>query len=200
MPERHIRARVLKVCANPAKVAEAEMAIRVPLTEDEIRGCLDRTFGKDTVWLGMYRDLPVFHGDETLRGWLQSIPARAAIILYRWEPTYGHWNCLFIGKYGSIEFFDSLAAYPDSLQKRQSKLEAEKLGQDDRRLVRALHWQPAFYNDAPLQKPTAQTCGRWDILRLVLRHLSADQFIAFIDGLVSETGRSPDFVVAAATI
>ena len=199
MPEAHIRARVLKALAKPALADEIARAVITPLTETELRGALDRMFGPNLVWIGVYSELPVF-GEETLRAWLQSIPAQAAVILYRWEKTYGHWNALFMGKHNTIQFFDSLANSPDTMQKKQTEREADMLGQGDRRLVHALHHRPAYYNDAMLQQPTAQVCGRWVLLRLALRNLDADEFIAFIASLVRETGQTADVVVAAATI
>ena len=159
--------------------------------------------GPNSIWVGAYSEMAQDLGSSTLPEWLRRIPARAAIVLHRWEKDYGHWICCFLQGDGRLQIFDSTGRAPDELRRQQSEADARALGQDRRRMVQALHAGarliPAYYNDARLQRRTSQTCGRWCILRLALRNLSEDEFTSFVGRCCRLLSCEPDTFCVAAT-
>lgn len=189
---------IARVSANlqtPEGLERCRRALEEPLSLTEMQAALPG------VWIGMYNDAAArVRAAGSLRRWLASIPTRAAVILYRWRPTYGHWICTWLQDDGKLQLFDSMGNAPDTLQSRQDPTVAASLGQGRRALVGGLLRQPAYYNDHALQGARTQVCGRWCILRLRLRNLSEDDF-ALLTGRLARYFRVPrDVIVCAATL
>ena len=171
-----------------------------PTAERSLNTVFANLFGPGGVWVGPYSAFAEHvRGGVSLRDWLQSLPARAAVILWRWKPMYGHWTCVFLQDNGAIQIFDSTAAEPDALRRDQTPAESQALGQATPELIRSLHRQAAHYNDIQLQDSRAQTCGRWCALRLFLRNLTEKEFAGLVKILAKQTKLPPDIVVTAAT-
>ena len=86
------------------------------------------------------------------------------LLIYRSEPTFGHWVILVRNKFG-LNFFDSYGRYIDDAAKSINPYFSKMTGQDKPHLLKLLseHTMPVHYNDYQLQKysPKIQTCGRW---------------------------------------
>lgn len=202
-PVQEIQALVGKVSQEleaPGAIPRLSKRSMRPVSEYELRDCLSKMFGGNGLWVGAYSDLKnELEKTGDLRRWLSKQPRKAAIVLHRWRPDYGHWTCMFMQPGGKLQLFDSTAAEPDSLRDKQSAEDARALGQDRASIVRALRGEPARYNDYPLQSSETQTCGRWCMLRLAMRKLSEDEFADTIYALAEHYGVPPDLVATAAT-
>lgn len=174
-----------------------------PTSSEELAAAGRRLFGPESLWIGSYSEMQEDLGNATLPEWLSSIPARAAVVLFRWEQDYGHWICTFLQDDGRLQIFDSTGHAPDSLRLTQSPRSAAQLGQSARAMVHALRrggrLLPAFYNDARLQSPGNQTCGRWCVLRLALRDMTENEFSDFVVRSANCLMTSPDIFCVAAT-
>ena len=123
----------------------------------------------------------------------------AVIILYEWVLNSGHWVCLF--KDGNVvEHFDSYGVKPDHELKWTPKEFKKTYYNKIPHLVKLL-WQSPYdirYSHHQLQKesPNVSTCGRWAVLRLILKHLDEDQFAK----LFKNKSMSPDYLVTLMTM
>ena len=90
------------------------------------------------------------------------------MILEETRKNYGHWVCLIKYK-GGYEYFDSLGFPPDDL-KWISSLNRQQNGETEPLLHILLHnsgLKSIKYNKIKYQSKQANTCGRWDILRIL---------------------------------
>lgn len=106
-------------------------------------------------------------------------PYGVCFILYEWKPHYGHW-CLLSKHDNLLEFFDPYSGMPDDELDHVPKRFRKKLGEDHPYLcdlLRACDYDLS-YNEFQFQKlsPDISTCGRWCILRAILKDLTLYQF------------------------
>lgn len=126
-------------------------------------------------------------------------PYGNVVILYLNTPNSGHWTTLF--KYPNepgIEFFDPYAMIPDHEFKFIDN--REELGEEYAMLSRLLleYSGPIEYNDNKFQRfaKNINTCGRWVVLRLLLRSMSLEEFKKFFMTIPKELGIDRDKLVA----
>lgn len=131
-------------------------------------------------------------------------PGGVAIILVRFQPSYGHWIAV-LGRTDArsgarvIEAFDPYGDMPDRPLAAMSAGMRERLGQSNPDLVELLEASPARveYNEFALQSRgrTISTCGRWCVARVAARHWTPKQFAHAIDSICAREHTSPDEVV-----
>jgi len=182
-----------KISKNLPRIDEAARLSRVPLSMDAIRrampGCI----------VCMYDDIP----NMPLNEWLETVPDKSAIILYRWSGEYGHYIAACLQSCGDIQLFDSTATGPDDLRRLQTEEKAAGLGQERRRLladIRQMTGAGAFYQDRPVQEKGAETCGRWCALRVVFRDFSEDDFTDAFNNLSVKLNIPIDILATLVTI
>jgi hypothetical protein len=110
-------------------------------------------------------------------------PYGACFLLYESRPKYGHWCALLKTqdeKGSLIEFFDPYGGFPDSQRKYIEPLFRERSGQSIPHLTWLLYNSPydLSYNEYQFQKhdKNVRDCGRWCVLRILLKDLSLNQF------------------------
>lgn len=120
-----------------------------------------------------YRDLVKINDLDLILG-----PYKACIILYETSDNKGHWVLCFEKNNGNIEFFDSLSYFPDSELSFISKSYKIKNNLCYPYLIRLLYEsnRPIEYNDHKLQHDKSSTCGRWCIVRYLLKNIDIDDF------------------------
>lgn len=140
-----------------------------PLSENDIRKLLG---GKVNVVRVL--DLDKYNSvDELL------YPFGQCVLLYESKLNYGHWVC--ITRYDNhLEFFDSYGSFPDSQIERLPKSFAKESGQD-RKILSNLLLKCDYtmsYNEFPFQKHSndVATCGKWVVLRCLLKDLILTEF------------------------
>lgn len=129
-------------------------------------------------------------------------PQGACFLLFEARPKYGHWVCLM--KRGNvIEFFNSYGGWPDDTLKNIPMDFRKESGQVLPMLSLLLINSPyeLEYNEFRFQKngKNIRTCGRWSVVRLLLKYLNIYQFKDFIDSLSKETGLNYDELVTLLT-
>jgi len=108
-------------------------------------------------------------------------PHGALILLYMTKQNYGHWVCAFKRNNNAIEFFDSYGFFPDD----ELKLIPEYFRKVSNQLYPHLTYlllkskNKIEYNNVQLQKlkKDVNTCGRWCIVRIMLRNLTINEFV-----------------------
>jgi len=108
-------------------------------------------------------------------------PHGALILLYMTNQNYGHWVCAFKRNNNAIEFFDSYGFFPDD----ELKLIPEYFRKVSNQLYPHLTYlllkskNKIEYNNVQLQKlkKDVNTCGRWCIVRIMLRNLTINEFV-----------------------
>src|SRR5271170_4596704 len=120
-----------------------------------------------------YRDLIKIDDLATILG-----PNNACVILYESHDSYGHWVLCFMRDNGNIEFFDSLSYFPDDELSFISKSYRLKNNLCYPYLTKLLYnsGRQIEYNDHKLQQDKSSTCGRWVLVRYVLRNMNIDDF------------------------
>jgi hypothetical protein len=113
------------------------------------------------------------HIDELL------YPYDQCVILYEIRPGFGHWVCLT--KYGnSLEFFCSYGTKPDKNLKYIDPDFLIESGQDKMLLTQLLlnSDYDLTYNEFKFQErdPLIATCGKWAVLRCLLKEASLETF------------------------
>jgi hypothetical protein len=116
-----------------------------------------------------YKDL-----DELLE------PFDSTIILYEFpdRKNFGHWTCIFRDLNGVIEHFDSYGYEPDE------ELEIlDKYCKERPHLVKLMYYSPykLRYSHHKLQTH-GSTCGRWVLMRLLLKNMDEDSFAKLFPG------------------
>lgn len=129
-------------------------------------------------------------------------PYGACFLLFETRPKYGHWVCLF--KRGNIiEFFNSYGGYPDD-SAQYIPLHYRIISGQAFPILSLLLLNSPYeleYNEFKFQRhnKNIKTCGRWAVVRLLLRELDIYQFKKFIDDLKKETGLTRDKIVTLLT-
>lgn len=111
-------------------------------------------------------------------------PYDSVVILYETAKDFGHWVCLFktVDKKGEeiVSFFDPYSLKPDDqlnfINTKFRKENNEYYPYLSDLLLNSPY--PIEYNEHPVQKlkDGTNTCGRWCIMRLRLKHLPLDEF------------------------
>lgn len=149
-----------------------------PLSGEDIKKLL-----KGKVKIIEYPELSNYNSIEELLN-----PYGQVVILYESKPNYGHWTTLF--KYpnrSGVEFFDPYGIKIDDEFNYISDKYRIELNEDVPYLSNLLYNYdgPIEYNDYKFQKfaENIDTCGRWVVLRLVLKKKSLEEFEdLFING------------------
>lgn len=127
----------------------------------------------------------------------------ACFLLFETKPKFGHWVSLF-KRGNTIEFFNSYGGFPDDSLKYIPLHFREESGQKIPLLSLLLLDSPydLEYNEFKFQKQKRdiKTCGRWAVIRLLLRDLDIYQFKDFIDLMKKETKLDGDQLVTLLTI
>lgn len=106
-------------------------------------------------------------------------PFGKTVIHYSTTDYYGHWVCVFINKKnGCIYFFDSYGLFPDDERKFVPKTYLKKVYNEVPHIIKLLAQSNRCvrYNHHVYQHKSAETCGRWCIIRLVFDDLDEDEF------------------------
>jgi len=122
-----------------------------------------------------------------IRSYLNSIPQKAVIFLYRQTENYGHWCCMFEHpNSGELYIFDSYGKerpdeYITGTKAKKGPFNSEALGQSAPYLLECINnsdYPYVIWNDYPLQysNPEIQTCGKWCVLRLINRFATEKEF------------------------
>ena len=108
-------------------------------------------------------------------------PNNELILLYETQKNFGHWACLFLNSRDEIEFFNSYGVYPDEELAKIPENFRKESNQDEPHLSYLLDQsgKKLVYNDFRLQKkePNVNTCGRWCVLRLLMKNIDIESFI-----------------------
>jgi len=132
-------------------------------------------------------------------------PYESVVILYETAPDFGHWCCLFKAKNDKgkdiISFFDPYALKVDdqlNFINKDFRLKNNSYYPTLSALMTDSNY-PIEYNEHPVQqmKDGTNTCGRWCIMRLKLKHLPLKEFY---DLFKSDKNFSSDDLVILATI
>jgi hypothetical protein len=174
------------------------MSVHEFMTGGEINGILN---GK--AHIVPYSELSKFKTIEELLG-----SQGHAVILYEVKPGVGHWTCVFYGPpldecdldYPRIYFFDSYGIKPDDEQEWIDVEFRKKAWDDMRVLSKLLKNTPSEinYNEFQLQemKSGVNTCGKWCVARLGLKHLDDEEFAELFAKEDPTDTLSPDQLVA----
>ncbi|MDR3574226.1 MAG: hypothetical protein P4L50_10205 [Anaerolineaceae bacterium] len=102
----------------------------------------------------------------------------------------GHWEALWQGGDGDINFFDSYGLAPDACRKWLSDNQLIQLKEHEPELSRLLKGVPHSYSTKRLQSydQGVATCGRHVCTRLLHRHLSNDDYVALLDEMKGRYG------------
>lgn len=143
-----------------------------PLSDTDLQNLMD---GQCSIHL--YRDIKNIKSVDKLLG-----PYNCAMILFEWEPGYGHWICL--SKHGNlIEYFDPYGQFIDHWIEYVPKDFAKESNQDHSYLSKLLlkSKYDLSYNEYPFQseKKGISTCGRWSVIRGILKDLPLNEFKDF---------------------
>lgn len=122
----------------------------------------------------------------------------AVIVLYESKRNFGHWT-LILNRPENYEHFDSYGLKPDQELKFVPKPFKQQYYNDIPHLTLLLYKseKPTHYSQYKLQseKQNVNTCGRWCVVRALLKRLSEDQFHELFTG----KGVNPDAVVTMVT-
>ena len=123
------------------------------------------------------------------------------IILYEFEPNYGHFCCCMRDKNNNIIYFDSYGMPPSQPLKENTEEVNIQLGQDKPYLNMLFDKTPlpVLYNGYQFQNDNSDiaTCGRWCILiiKCIKENATLQEFIkTFKD--IKKKQVSPDLVVS----
>lgn len=122
------------------------------------------------------------------------------IILYLTEDNNtGHWCCMWKTNPDTIFYFDSYGEKPDEPLTWLNRSHRAELGIEDGRLTQMLrasgykvYYSPVQYQ---VDRGAVNTCGRWCVVRLVLKDESPKTF----NQIVKKSGMSGDNFVSVFT-
>ncbi len=106
-------------------------------------------------------------------------PNQCVVILYEVVPGEGHWTCMFRNKQGQLVFYDSLGYKMDSELVFVNKYRRKNdIPTETKELTRLVGHEKVISNTEPVQKDVKNisTCGRYSVMRLLLRDLSNKEF------------------------
>ncbi len=119
-------------------------------------------------------------------------PYSACFILYETKPNFGHWCCITLHN-TELEFFDSYSGFPDSQLEYIPQEFKDQSYQNYPYLLRLMSDKSTCqyklsYNEFPFQKLDNSTkdCGRWCVLRVLLKELSLKDFKKLFFGVYSD--------------
>lgn len=102
------------------------------------------------------------------------------IVLYQYEPSYGHWCAIIKLTNGDIEFFDPYGTLPDSQLKDYPLELRNKYDMEFPLIAQLLHNSKSNieYNNHKLQKKddNITTCGQWCVVRCHFNNLNSEDF------------------------
>ncbi|AVL93358.1 hypothetical protein za3_18 [Zamilon virus] len=147
----------------------------------------------------LYPDLINYNSIDEVLG-----PYGACILLFEAKKNFGHWCCLFKRDDNTIEFFNSYGGYPDNSLKF-IPLHFRKISNQYYPYLSLLLLECPYelhYNEFKFQKRAndIKTCGRWCVIRILLRHLSIYEFKNFIDEMCKYYKAKPDEIITMMTI
>lgn len=139
-----------------------------------------------------------------IRSYLNSIPQRAAVFLYRQTENYGHWCCMFEHPTsGELYIFDSYGKerpdeYITGTRTKKGPYNSAALGQSAPYLLECINnsdYPYVIWNDYPLQylNPGIQTCGKWCVLRLLNRFATEKEFYEYYNSYSAVPGYPKDY-------
>jgi hypothetical protein len=107
---------------------------------------------------------------------------KALVLLYLSKQNYGHWVCVFKRNENTIEFFDSYGFFPDdelNFIPQHFRVVSNQSYPHLTYLLSECPYSKIDYNDKRLQvlDDDTKTCGRWCVVRIMLKHMSIDEFI-----------------------
>jgi len=131
-------------------------------------------------------------------------PHKATFLLFEAKKHYGHWCLIFQQNEHIIEFFNPYGGYPDDSLEYIDMEYREKSNQVHTYLSKLLfnsRYQ-LTYNEFDFQKhnPNIKTCGRWCVVRLLLRNLDLYQFKKYIDNMKKDLNLDGDKLVTLLTM
>jgi hypothetical protein len=124
-------------------------------------------------------------------------------ILYQVTPTFGHWTLLLktpskSGTLDEVEFFDSYGYAPDMEFKYLDYKQPHYLAKLLRKLsdITQVNYSPYKFQST---KSGINTCGRWVILRYLLRNMDINTFAERVFKISKKLSVKPDKLVTLAT-
>jgi hypothetical protein len=163
-----------KICKNMNRVkALVDEENANPLSDTEVLNEL-RKMGNINANLVTYPEIKNYRTLDQLLG-----PSGVCVILYLWKEGYGHWVC--VTKHENlIEYFDSYGKFPDVYLDEIPEPFRSQSGQTEASLSKLMKESPydLSYNEYPFQKEAddISTCGKWVIVRALLREITLEQF------------------------
>jgi len=147
-----------------------------------------------------YKQLPQFTDINQLLE-----PYKNFIILYLWDPSYGHWNCI-LKHPDRIEFFDPYGGDHNIPDKNLDKVNdhVKKITNQDQPYLTKLLYDanmPIEYNNYKFQKlaDDIKTCGRHCIVRVLFKDLLLDDYYQFMTYLCEKNNMNYDELVTHIT-
>lgn len=128
----------------------------------------------------------------------------ACFLLFEAKPKYGHWVCLFKRNENTIEFFNSYGGWPDD-SLNHIPMHFREISNQLYPMLSLLILNSPYnleYNEFQFQKvnKNIKSCGRWCVVRLLLRDLDIYQFNELINLMKNETKLNGDELVTLLTI
>ena len=117
----------------------------------------------------------------------------SCVLLYKIQPTFGHWTALIKNNFG-IEFFDPYGSLPDETKTVIDKYFLKQTNQYENYLCDLLYKEsfttPIEFNHYKFQHKgkNINTCGKHVICRIIHKDLSLEQYNQFIKSM----GINPD--------
>lgn len=145
--------------------------MNISLSDKDILNMLDRKCNLLT-----YTELANYNNLNDALGEYKTL-----VILYMTKNNYGHWCCLFLRDDNILEFFDSYGIFIDDELEfipDNYRIVSNQSYPHLTYLIYNSQYKNVEYNQYKLQKmtPEINTCGRWVVVRIMLKRLSLDEF------------------------
>lgn len=167
--------------------------------EETVEEIIEEIYGSDSDTSSEYEEVT-----ETVEKIVEEeypFDDKAAIILYKSEPRFGHWTMIAKND-DDYHYLDSYGEPIDNPLSYVPKYVNEELGQNKKYLARLLlkamkGGSNVYYNNARLQKldPDVATCGRYCALYLKYSDMNVDDFAKMIKKISKNLKMSNDEVV-----
>jgi len=184
------------ICVHIRDMGSSDVTI--PLSDDDIKRYLRILGGIRNPKVYIYRDLCDHNSLESL-GLDVDNPV---VILYETSLNFGHWIILIMRegeRQPIVEHFDSYGYKPDQEIAFVPENFRVESGQSVPHLSRLLYksGHQIAYNAVPLQSEAdnVSTCGRWCVLRGIMRDYSVERFRDGIMRVGKKFNMTPDEVV-----
>ena len=126
----------------------------------------------------IYPDLIKYNSIDELLGKIG-----ACILLYMTNKNFGHWTLLFKRDRDNLEFFDSYGTLIDDEIKKLNYESGVQLNDFHALSIMILSspYKNLICSRTQLQcwNPMVQTCGRWCVVRYLMKDMDIDDFISF---------------------